>query len=125
MPSWMFFSATICGKKRGLAPNMSTPPFSSSSDTPMAVMSADSRGDFRTGLYASRSITMPISAHRSMLVSRTSRAFTGLEVDEPQDAVDQRGPERDERLHAAPGHAIDQRVEQLAHAWRRAAGTTP
>src|SRR5439155_14503868 len=34
-------------------------------------------------------------------------------------------PERDERVHAAPGDAVDQLLQELAHAWRRAAGIAP
>lgn len=48
--SAIVFCGISCGKNLGSAPNTSTPPFSSSSDTPIAVMSAESRGDLRTGL---------------------------------------------------------------------------
>ena len=49
-PSDRLFTGTICGKNLGSAPNSSTPPFSSSSETPIAVIRAESRDERRTGL---------------------------------------------------------------------------
>ena len=74
----MFLSGMICGKNLGSAPNTSWPPFSSSSETPIAVMSAASRDDRRTGRYAARSITHPAIPHPTIADTSTSSALAGF-----------------------------------------------
>ncbi len=53
-------------KTRGLGPKTYWPPYSRKKLTPMAVMREFSRGELRSGRYASRSMKNPRSAHPTM-----------------------------------------------------------
>jgi hypothetical protein len=97
----------------------------------MAVMSTESRGRFRSGRYARRSIKIPSAAHTSIAASITKipppsegwpEISSGVksrkradhedvavrEVDEPQHAIDERVADGDERIHRADGKAVDE-----------------
>ena len=60
------------GIRSGLGPNtkLSWPKFCKSSETPIAVISTLSRGAFRNGRYASRSIVKPMSPQETIDANR-------------------------------------------------------
>ena len=109
-------------------------------ETPSALISGAIRGALRSGRYANRSITTPRMAQpaiaaRVIRISSSQTGTTGVcgaterlqravaderpdhedvavgEVEELEDAVDERVAERDERVHAAERQSIDGELE--------------
>ncbi len=105
-------------------------------ETPSALMSGAIRGAFRSGRYAKRSIATPSTPHPTIaprIISRMSNQTATLgscappepgddppaderthhehvavrEVEQLQDPVDHREPERDERVHAPERQPVD------------------
>ncbi len=98
MPSLMYQVTTSNGRwygmKRGEKTKYSAPKYSRKKDTPMAVIRAAMRGALRSGLYATRSMTIARTAHTTIDSSddrtrrrrpwRASPAEPGTRRAEPQ-----------------------------------------
>ena len=130
---------------RGVAPKSSCIEFARKNETPSALISGAMRGALRNGRYAKRSITTPSTAQPAIAASVTSTSSAQIgtigfdraaeqlqraeaderadhedvavrEVQQLQDAVDERVAERDQRVDAAERQRVDGELDEGVHA---------